>query len=93
MPITDHDILHHMNMGKEKMAAMEDAVTDFLKDKMKMSDEEITDLKMIRMTCPNKEDTKWIYLHMECEESVRYLFRKSAHVKNNDIKVTNVQSG
>ena len=63
-------------------------IDHFLKLKLKLNDEEIKELGIVNITRPKKEDCDRLYLYMKFDEGPRYIFRKSAQVKNADIKIS-----
>ena len=86
-PVTDLDIEEYTDKGMGDKEALEEAAKDFLRLELKFDQQEIEDLRIIRVTRPQKEGTERLYLHLENEESSRYLYRKTSQVKNENVGV------
>ena len=69
------------------MAALREAVKEFLMDELKMDDEEIDNLGEYEVFRKDVEENDKVYLKFSKEESSNYITRKAALVKNEDIHV------
>ena len=87
-PITDAELEEYCEKGCSKQEALEEAAKDFLKLKLKLDSKEIEDLVIRKVTRPVKDGTERIYLHFSSEDALRYFFRKTAQVKNENVKVS-----
>ena len=87
-PITLDDINEVAHKARlNGMAALREAVKEFLMDELKMDDEEIDNLGEYEVSRKDIEEDDKVYFKFSSEESSNYIIRKAALVKNEDIHV------
>ena len=87
-PITLEDINEVAHKARlNGMAALREAVKEFLMDELKMDDKEIDNLGEYEVFWKDVEENDKVYLKFSKEESSNYITRKAALVKNEDIHV------
>ena len=87
-PITLYDINDVAQKARlNGMAALREAVKEFLMDELKMDDEEIDKLGEYEVYRKDTEENDKVYLKFSREESSNYITRKAALVKNENIHV------
>ena len=69
------------------IAALREAVKEFLMDELKMDDEEIDNLGEYEVHRKDTEDNDKVYLKFQTEEASNYITRKAALVKNENVNV------
>ena len=87
-PITLDDIDRVANKVKMNgMAALREAVKEFMKDELKLDDEEIENLGEFDVYRKDSEENDKVYLKFAREESSNYISRKAALVRNENINI------
>ena len=69
------------------IAALREAVKEFLMDELKIDDEEIDNLGDYKVHRKDTEDNDKVYLKFQREEASNYITRKAALVKNENVNV------
>ena len=69
------------------MAALREAVKEFMKDELKLDDDEIDNLGEFEVYRKDTEDNDKVYLKFTREESSNYISRKAALVRNENINI------
>lgn len=87
-PITLDDIDRVANKVKMNgMAALREAVKEFMKDELKLDNEEIENLGAFEVYRKDSEENDKVYLKFSKEESSNYISRKAALVRNKNINI------
>ena len=82
-PITLDDIDRVANKVKMNgMAALREAVKEFMRDELKLDEEEIDNLGAFEVYRKDSEENDKVYLKFNKEESSNYITRKAAIVRN-----------
>ena len=80
-----NDVTHKARLNG--MAALREAVKEFLMDELKMDDDEIDNLGDYEVYRKDTEENDKVYLKFQREEASNYITRKAALVKNENIHV------
>ena len=87
-PLTLDDIDRVANQAQlNGMAALREAVKEFMKDELKLDDDEIDNLGEFEVYRKDTEENDKVYLKFAGEESSNYISRKAALVRNENINV------
>ena len=87
-PITLDDIDRVANKVKMNgMAALREAVKEFMRDELKLDEEEIDNLGAFEVYRKDSEENDKVYLKFNKEESSNYITRNAAIVRNEEINI------
>ena len=87
-PITLDDIDRVANKVKMNgMAALREAVKEFMRDELKLDEEEIDNLGAFEVYRKDTDENDKVYLKFNKEESSNYISRKAAIVRNEEINI------
>ena len=77
------------NKGDTKAQTMMNTAVEFLKDELGFHQDQIEEMKITTVTKTKKTDGKTLYITFPNHSSVTQIFKRTALIKNNNLKISN----